>query len=685
MQENQTRVTREDRDGVAILWLNHPTRSMNTIDEQVFDELRGHVRALAEDESTTAVVLASAKKGSFGAGADVEWLPELAARADAVEFLTEVHDLMYEIVDSAMPYVSAIDGLALGGAFEIVLATHGIIATPRSKLGLPEITLGLIPGGAGTQLLRRWVTTEQALDMLLTGQPVTATRASQLGLVSRIAETHDLIDTAVDYAQRLAAGTEARPTTHEDTDAALAALKHRAAPAAPGATKAILTVVGAGVTAGPAAGCAAERQAFLSLIPSQEAKALIHLFTTESAIKRRSRGQSEKVSRLAIVGGGQMGSGIAATAVTHGINAVVRDVTEDQLDRSRSYLDRVLARRPDESASQRWSSTTAWTGFDSAQAVIEAVFELPDLKRETLSQVEAAVGPDTLIATNTSAIPIESLASALTRPTRFLGMHFFSPVERMPLVELIPHSETSEDTVARASALARSLGKIPVVVADRPGFFTSRVYARWLIEAIRLLLDGATPEAIEAGSALVGFPVGPLQAHDEATLDLVEKASIAQVAEKVMANRLDVDAVRATLRRLIDAGVEGRRQGAGFYEYIDGKRTRLNPRVRQAVGSPESGISPTLAGERLLLAFASECFLCWEDGTLRSPDDGDIASVLGIGFPRKLGGPFHWADETGLEEVRDRCAALGDVAFPVGERLVQLAESGSQFSDEPRR
>jgi 3-hydroxyacyl-CoA dehydrogenase/enoyl-CoA hydratase/3-hydroxybutyryl-CoA epimerase len=448
--------------------------------------------------------------------------------------------------------------------------------------------------------------------------------------------------------------------------------------------------VRAGVENGVAAGLAAERTAFLELIPSREARARIHLFTAEADIKRRSKTSTAPVETLAVIGGGQMGSGIAATAVSRGLRAVVRDVTDEKLEGARAYLTRVLTRaEPDETrAAQRqaaWSGTTEWVGFDSASAVIEAVFELPELKRETLSAVSAVVSPGTLIATNTSAIPVGSLAGSLTHPELFIGMHFFSPVDRMPLVELVPHSGTAVGTIDRASGLARQLGKVPVVVADFPGFFTSRVYARWLIEGVRLLLDGVEPAQIERGAALAGFPVGPLQACDEATLDLVVKASITQVAEKVMSDRLDIAAARAALERLIAGGIEGRRQGRGFYLYENGKRTGLNPAVPSLVAATPASLPDDVVRDRLLLAFASECFLSWDDGTLCHPDDGDVASVLGIGFPRALGGPFHWADSAGLEWVVERAAELGTQAFPVGSTLPALSAAGGFFATSARR
>lgn len=687
-------ITREDRDRVAVLTLDRPDRSMNVVDEQVLADLAAVVAEVLDDDAVDAMVLTSGKEGSFGAGADISWLPELAARDDAEAFLATVHDLMVRLVRSPKPLVTALNGPAFGGALELALGGAAIVATPAVTVGLPEVTLSLLPGGGGTQLLPRFVPTAVAAELLTSGARLDAATAHQHGLVEAVVDPDALVDTAVALAAELAAADDRRtdPVPEADARDAIAARRTALAEGRRGLSTAaarILDVLEAGVDGGLEAGLAAERAAFLSLLRSPEARAALHLFSAEADVKRRSRGQGPPVTRLGVVGGGQMGAGIAATAVSRDVAAVVRDIAEESLERARAYRDKVLARTaPEDGADPRadlWTATTAWDGFADVDAVVEAVFELPEVKAETLTALCDVVADTALIATNTSAIKIATLAESVTAPERFLGMHFFSPVDRMPLVELIPHAGTAETTVQRAAALGRQLGKVPVVVGDAPGFFTSRVYARWLVEGIRMLLDGAAPAAIDAAATAVGFPVGPLQAHDEATLNLVVQASITQVADNVMADRIDVAAVRKALETLIAAGVEGRRQGRGFYRYTDGRRDGVNPDVTDVLGVAPADLDEALIGERLLMAFATECFLCWDDGTLCHPDDGDVASVLGIGFPRGLGGPFGWADEVGAAHLLQRSAALGADAFPAGEAVARFAASGGRFADEPRR
>ncbi len=679
-QNSNFAVTRQD--GVAVLHLDVPDRTMNVVDASVIDELATILDTTLTDDDVRGIVLTSGKPGAFGAGADLKSLPELANDPGTTDFLVRTHALMERMADSPKPIVAAIDGYALGGALEIALGASTILVTPSARLGLPESTLGLIPGGGGTQLILRRVEPTVAIEMMVAGATLSAEKAVAAGLADDIVDADSLLATAIEIASTGQITPRPHPTPDlkmaTEVEAAAAAVRR---PPSAGAATALVQIVSAGVTVGRSAGLAAEREYFLRLLRGDESAALIHMFHVETDAKRRFRGTSLRPTTMAVVGAGQMGAGIAATAAAHGINAVVRDIDEGRIAEAR---DRAAKAGSDDTRAA-WSGTTDWARFAEADAVVEAVFESPDLKRDTLAQVDAQVGPDTLITTNTSAIPIAGLADAVSRPERFLGTHFFSPVEKMPLVELVPHDRTAAASVDRAGAIARALGKLPVVVADYPGFFTSRVYARWLLEGLRLLVDGADPALIEKEAREVGFPVGPLQASDEVTLQLVMDASIVQVAERVLTDRVDVPAIKDLANRLLEAGVRGKRFGQGFYNYQDGRRAGINPDV-VAVAAPAGASVPAgVAGERLLLAFVTESLLCWDDATLCHPDDGDLAAVLGIGFPRALGGPFHWIDRQGAAAVLARCQAFDDKAFPVGDTLPRLADVNGRFIDEARR
>lgn len=689
-------VRRTTTGRVAVLELDHPERSANVVDEAVLAELDARAREVLADPAVDAVVLASGKR-AFGAGADVAWLPDLAARDDAEDFLAGVHDLMTLLVGSDKPLVAALHGFAFGGALELALGGDEIIAAEGTRLGLPEVTLALLPGGGGTQLLGRFLPVGVAADLLTSGRNVDAAEAVEIGLVREVVPADRLRERAVELATELVGQprrgwpTGSTAQSQVDLDGRRKQLEaSRGGLSTAAAT--ILTVLETGARDGHVAGLAAERRGFLHLLRSPEARAATHLFLLEKAASRGSSADAvaaQGPDSLAVVGGGQMGAGIAATAVVRGVRATVRDLAPESVERASAYMQKVLSRRggDQERARELWSGTTSWDGFADADLVVEAVFEDPDLKRTVLADVSAQVKDDAVLATNTSAISVESLAGAVTGPERFLGMHFFSPVERMPLVELIPHPGTSPAAVSRATAAGRRLGKVTVTVGDAPGFFTSRVYARWLIEGVRLVLDGVDPGLVDAAAKRAGFPVGPLQAHDEATLELVLAASIGQVALRIMQDRLDVDEVRAALEKLVASGIGGRRSKRGFYVYDEnGKRSGVNADVTAVLGVDETtDIAPAVVEQRLLMAFVSECLLCWDDGTLCHPTDGDLAAVLGIGFPRVLGGPFHWVDETGPERVASLSATLGSDAFPTGQRLLALAAVGGRLSAEPRR
>ncbi len=675
-----------DDDGVAVVLFDMPGRSMNVVDEAVVTEL-AHVigRALA-DPAVVGIVLASGKERSFGGGADLTVLPAMACDPVGLDaFLTRVHDLMLAMAHSHKPIVAAIDGFALGGAFELTLGASTIVTTDRAIVGLPEATLGLLPAGAGTQLYLRRLAPDVAAELLIGGRRLAAADALNLGLVDEVFPPEELLGAAITRARIGRVDPHPFPTPDPAlVESARAGAARVRRPVSTNAAAAILDCLERGLTVGTSAGLAAERAHFPRVLAGDESAALIHLFHVETAAKRRYRGAASAPERLGVVGGGQMGAGIASTAVAHGLPAVVRDIDPERLDQARER-----AGQAGPHAADLLRTTTEWEGFAAADIVVEAVLELPELKRETLRLIDAQVGADALITTNTSAIPVASLAGAVSHPQRFMGTHFFSPVEKMPLLELVPHLGTSEETVARAGGLGRALGKVPVVVADYPGFYTSRVYARWLIEGLRLLADGADPAAIDSEAKAIGFPVGPLQACDEVTLELVRDASVVQVAQRVFLDRLDVPAVQDLLEALISAGHRGKRFGQGFYAYVDGRRSGIDPglarSVSEAVATPGTGVAAGASGERLLLAFVTESLLCWDDATLCHPDDGDLAATFGIGFPRGLGGPFHWTDRHGAHTVLERIQAQDGTAFPTGTTLPQLAAEGATFATLSRR
>ncbi|MFC5748467.1 3-hydroxyacyl-CoA dehydrogenase NAD-binding domain-containing protein [Actinomadura rugatobispora] len=664
-------------DGIVVAVVDDPDRPVNVVGEELLESFAECLRTFEADRRAVGMVIASGKPGSFGTGADIDWLPQLARRPDVEAFLARNHAAMTAMARSGKPIVAALNGPALGGAFELALGATAIVAHPGVRVGLPETGLGLIPGGGGTQLLRRFVSTAEAERMLVGGRVLRAEQALEIGLLAALSTSEDdLIDRATDLARSLA-GAAPRPVEGDRTPLPADRAAGHLGEARRGARAALV----AGIDGGLEAGLQEERRVFIELLSGPEFRAARHLRSAERAIRSAAKqgSASPPVAALGVVGAGQMGAGIAAVASARGLGVVLRDVDESRLRAAAERRDR-LTGGPNGSPGT-FTVTTAWDGFDSADAVIEAVFELESLKHEILAGIEQAVTPRALVATNTSALSVTGLAQAAREPHRFLGMHFFSPVERMPLVELVAHPGTSADTLARARALAGVLGKTPIVVTDSPGFYTSRVYARWLVEGVRLVLEGMPVEAVDAAAVEAGFPVGPLRAIDQAGLRLVLQASIGQVARKLFADRLDVEAIEVFLRRMVEDGAGGRAERKGFYAYdADGRRGA--PGAFGAPGVPPE--PPDGAAERMLFAFLTEAWLCWDDQIIEHPDEGDVGAVLGIGFPRLLGGPFHWADSRGAGVVLDAMRGLDPRAFPPGGQLPELERRGGTFSELPR-
>ena len=673
---------RADVEGVAVLTMATPDSHVNVVDVTLFRELSEQFDAITKDDGVEAIVLISAKVDNFGVGADLDWVDELSRSRRGPNLVEEIHTLMARLYWSRKPLVAAIDGSALGGALELGLACRSIIATPSSTFGLPEVRLGLMPGGGGTVLLPRCVDPPAAVEMLTTGRHVTSARAHELGLVAEIVGSDELVTIAVTTTQEIT-GLPRDPWTHE-TDIAEAVDRY-----GPGGEDAIGRIVDSirfSADHDLEDALTEERRFFFEQIRTPQARSGIHQFRAERALKRRAGPPREAVAALGVIGAGQMGAGIAATAALNGIHVVVRDVDEQTVERAHDVFKATIDRHGASAVRSvgSWTGGLAWDSHEELNAVIEAVYESETLKSEVLTEVCSSLRTDALIATNTSSLSIAKLATAVDCPDRFLGMHFFSPVDRMRLVELIPHSGTSEEAVRRATDLGRQMRKVPVVVSDSPGFFTSRVYARWLVEGIRLLMEGSSPDAIDRAAGEAGFAAGPMVAIDEASVDLVLAASIGQVASKIMSTRIDVGQVTTGLTTLRSSGLTGRRKGRGFYVYDEsGMRTGPNPAIHDVLGIPPRGPREDEMMDRLVLAFVSESLLTWDEGVLCHPDDGDFASVAGIGFPRGLGGPFHYSDQLGPRTLLDQLSRLGP-AFPAGITLNELARTESSFSSFKR-
>ena len=706
----------EMEDGVAVVTLDVPGQPVNTFSRAVKDDFVALFERIERDESIRGVVLLSAKKDSWVAGADIEEFLDLQSAADAEALSRDGHALLERLEKLRAPVVAAIHGTCLGGGLEAALACSWRIATdsPKTILALPEVQLGLLPGAGGTQRLPRTVGLQAALDMILTGKNVRARKALQIGLVHELVHPAILREIAVKRARELAAGTldrsrfrrkhDAKAVLLEDNPVGRAVVFRQAREQTLAKTKgnfpaplAALDAVAAGYAGGMEKGLREEAHHFGELAVSEVSRQLVFLFFATTALKKDPGVPAPApdplpVRKLGILGAGFMGAGIASVAAPAGTNvrlkdadharvgkglAAVRDVLKERLTKKQ------LTRQQFDDQMSLVTGTVDYSGFGSADLVIEAVFEDLQVKHQVLREVEAVAPPSAIFASNTSTIPIARIAEASARPERVLGMHFFSPVHRMPLLEVIVTPRTDPQVTATAVAYGKAIGKTAIVVNDAPGFYVNRVLSPYVNEAGRLLDEGAAVDAIDEALVGFGFPVGPITLIDEVGLDIAGKSG-AIMAEAFGARM----SPSASLERVVTAGRLGRKGKKGFYLYDEkGKKSEVDESVYELLptGGERTPIPAEEIRRRCVLAMVNEAARCVEEGIVGSPRDADVGAVFGIGFPPFRGGPLRYMDAVGiasivreLEELHGRFAPR----FEPAGILVDMARSGRRFYPE---
>jgi 3-hydroxyacyl-CoA dehydrogenase/enoyl-CoA hydratase/3-hydroxybutyryl-CoA epimerase len=700
-------ITLEHRDdGVVLIWLDHPDKPVNTLSPAVVEEFADTVAPLLDDASVRALVVVSAKSDTFIAGADLELIEGLG-EAEISAMSRDGNELLERIFTSSKPVVAAVHGAALGGGLEVALACHYILATddPKTVLAQSEMMLGLLPAGGGTQRLVERVGLVAALPMLLTGKRVRARRAKKMGLVDAVTTPGGIAETGARAALALADGKLKRRPRKKS-------LMDRFALTAPGravvlrkarqqvarrtrglypAPPTILDCVETGLKKGRVAGLARESEYFGRLAVSPESRNLVRLFHAMNEAKKRPDGEeAREVSRLAVLGGGFMGAGVASVSL--GLcPVVVRDLSDEVLSAAAKVIDDGLRRqvrsgaiRPVEADRRRSRLllTTEVGDIEGADLVIEAVFEDVELKRRVLAEVEERVAADAVFASNTSALPIADIAAGARHPERVLGMHYFSPVPKMPLLEIVVTDTTAQWATAVAHAFGTKQGKTCIVVKDGPGFYTTRILAPFLNEAVLLVEEGARVEDVDRAMKDFGYPVGPLALIDEVGIDV--GAHVADELGRAFADR-GLEGSGA-MPRLYDAGLHGRKNGRGFYLYPAKKKKGPKP-VNQEVytllgGAERRAVETSEIQDRLALLMVNEAVYCLQEGVISSPRDGDLGAILGLGFPPFRGGPFRYVDTVGAEKVASRLQTLADTygkRFRPAESLQSLAQSGSRF------
>ena len=699
----------ERRGNVAVVTFNIPNESVNTISKAVGWELDEVLSRLAADEPTKAIVLRSGKPDSFIAGADIEEFVQLRSVEEAVRLSKDGQLLMQRVADSEKPVVVAIHGACLGGGLELALACRYRVASdhPKTQLGLPETQLGLIPGAGGSNRLPRLIGVRAAFDIILAGKSERAKKAFQIGLVDELVPEAILLETALAAAERLARGWKPSRSGRGVAGALLDGtpigrlvvyknakeqVEKRTGGNYPAPLRAI-DVVRTSMESGMAKGLDAEAQAFGELAMTDVSRRLVEIFFATTALKKddgvpAGMGRARPVRRIGVIGSGFMGAGIAGTAVLQAsVEARLKDADLGRVGKGLKAATDLLTERLTRRRLTRFeferqkallSGTGDFSGFAGAQIVIEAVFEDLAVKRQVMADLEAAVPATTILATNTSTIPIHDIAAETQHPERILGMHFFSPVEKMPLLEIIPTGLTSADTIVTAVQFGRRLGKTVIVVADSPGFWVNRILSPYLNEAGYLLEEGVPIETIDAVMTAWGFPVGPIALLDEVGLDVGEKAG--KVMHQGFGDRLTPSRVIGVMRaddRL------GRKNGRGFYFYKDGHKTGADGSVFQLLGvRPLGAVDQQRVEDRLVFAMLNEAAMAMSEGVVRMPRDADVGAIYGIGFPPFRGGPLRTIDAMGAAEAvakLERLQAAHGLRFHPAPVLEEMARTGGRW------
>ena len=705
-ENNNTFSLVRQENGIAHLIMDVKGDTMNTLKAEFGEEVSDMLKEIRQDQTIKGIVLISGKADSFVAGADVHMLANCTSAAEATTLSRQGQIIFDQLENLSIPVVAAVHGACLGGGLELAMACHAIVCSdsPKTALGLPEVQLGLLPGGGGTQSLPKRVGIQKALDMMLTGKQLRAKQALKSGLVSDVVPHSVLIQTA----EKLALSGKVKPKARklsvmdkllEGNGLGRSILFSKATKMVLSQTKGnypaplkIIDCIRASAEQAPSKGYQLEADHFGQLVMSDVSAQLRQLFfaTTDMKKEQGVEGVSpEKITKAAVLGGGLMGGGIAfVTATKAKLPVRIKDISHQGISYALKYgydlLNKKVKRRfmrHSEMQSQLAliTGTTEYTGFGDVDIVVEAVFEDLTLKQNMVADIESHCKEETIFASNTSSLPIGQIAEKALRPENVIGLHYFSPVDKMPLAEIIAHEKTSDQTISTTVAFAKKQGKTPIVVKDKAGFYVNRILAPYMNEAAILLLEGCSIEALDKAMVKFGFPVGPMQLLDEVGIDVGSK--IGPILQAELGDRF---APPAAFSKLIEDGRLGKKSKKGFYQYnTNSKKKLVDESVYTLLGLQVSNTNVTEAQvERCVYMMLNEAARCLDEGIVRNARDGDIGAIFGIGFPPFLGGPFQYMDKIGAVTIVSKLnqwqAEFGERFTPC-DTLVKMAEQGERF------
>ncbi len=690
---------------VAVLAIDNPSEKVNTLNETMMEEFSAFLDELESNDSLKGAVLISGKENNFIAGADIEMF-KARETADEIEQLSlSGHRILNRIEESIKPIVVAIHGSCMGGGLELSLACHYRTASSHSKtvLALPEVKLGILPGTGGTQRLPRLIGIQKSLNYILTGKNIFARQAYKMGLVDELVHKDALREAAIKAVHKVDAGTFKREDKRSSMEKMIegnalgrSIIFSQARKQIFAQTKGnypapeqIIEAVKFGYKKGKEKGLLNEARLFGELGATKESRALVNLFFAMTNAKKNPHQELIKpINKIGILGAGLMGAGIADVSINKGSYSILlkdRDLESTAKGEQKIWNDldkkskkRIITTFDRDIAASRITGVDSYEGFESIDLVIEAVFENLELKHQIIKEVEEIIPDHTIFASNTSSLPITDIAKVSSRPEQVIGMHYFSPVQKMPLLEIIVTKQTADWVTATAYDVGVKQGKTVIVVNDGPGFYTTRILAPFMNEALLLLEEGASIEFLDKAMKQFGYPVGPMALLDEVGFDV--GAHVGETMKPMFDGRGAKSSSKA--QELIDSGFLGRKNGKGMYSY-SGKQKDINREIYTHFGgmnrkNPEMEI----VQHRMALMMINEAAWCLQEGIIKSPQDGDLGAILGLGFPPFTGGPFRYIDQSGVQNVVEKLHDFSErfgPRFKPAQILVDKAKNNTLF------